>query len=123
MTAFIWAPKGLSPLTDPFAALRLRAAGQLAVLRLIFFAFQRCVSAAARADWICGLVHSFATPGQPLLRKLRPFTTRSDTKLLSFTFRSEKWMVLFMHSDFAKSDGIKSDLRIRWPKSSYFGPK
>ena len=28
-----------------------------------------------------------------------------------------------MQSDFAKSDGIKSDLRIRWPKSSDFGPK
>ena len=28
-----------------------------------------------------------------------------------------------MQTDFAKSDGIKSDLRIRWPKSSDFGPK
>ena len=28
-----------------------------------------------------------------------------------------------MQSDFAKSDGIKSYLRIRWPKSSDFGPK
>ena len=28
-----------------------------------------------------------------------------------------------MQSDIAKSDGINSDLRIRWPKSSYFGPK
>ena len=28
-----------------------------------------------------------------------------------------------MQSDCTKSDGIKSDLRIRWPKSSDFGPK
>ena len=28
-----------------------------------------------------------------------------------------------MQSDFAKSDGIKSDVRIRWPESSDFGPK
>ena len=28
-----------------------------------------------------------------------------------------------MQTDFAKSDGIKSNLRIRWPKSSDFGPK
>ena len=35
-------------------------------------------------------------------------------------------MGLLMQSDFArfaKSDGIKSDLGIRWPKSSDFGPK
>ena len=28
-----------------------------------------------------------------------------------------------MQSDFAKSDGIKSDLRIRWPKLSDFASK
>ena len=28
-----------------------------------------------------------------------------------------------LQSDFAKSDGIKSDLRIRWSKSSGFDPK
>ena len=32
-------------------------------------------------------------------------------------------MGLLMQSDIAKSDGIKSDLRIRWPNSSDFGPK
>ena len=48
---------------------------------------------------------------------------RSDFELLIFIFRSEKRMGPFMQSDFAKSDGIKSDLRIRWPKSSDFGPK
>ena len=32
-------------------------------------------------------------------------------------------MGLLMQSDCTKSDGIKSDLRIRWPKSSDFGPK
>ena len=32
-------------------------------------------------------------------------------------------MDLLMQSDFAKSDGINSDLIIRWPKSSDFGPK
>ena len=48
---------------------------------------------------------------------------RSDCELLIFIFRSEKKMGLLMQSDFAKSDGIKYDLRIRWPKSSDFGPK
>ena len=48
---------------------------------------------------------------------------RSDSELLIFTFRSEKKMGLLMQSDFAKSDGIKSGLRIRWPKSLDFGPK
>lgn len=38
-TAHIYPPKGLSPLTVGIAALRLRAAGQLAVRWLIFFAF------------------------------------------------------------------------------------
>ena len=28
-----------------------------------------------------------------------------------------------MQSEIATSDGIKSDLRIRWPKSSYFDPQ
>ena len=32
-------------------------------------------------------------------------------------------MGLLMQSDFAKSDGITSDWRIRWPKWSDFGPK
>ena len=54
---------------------------------------------------------------------IRPFMMRSDFDLLIFIFRSEKKMGLLMQSDFAKSDGIKSDLRIRWPKSSDFGPK
>ena len=56
-------------------------------------------------------------------RNLRPFIMRSDSELLILIFRSEKKMGLLMQSDFAKSDGIKSDLRIRWPKSSDFGPK
>ena len=30
---------------------------------------------------------------------------------------------LLMQSDFAKSDRIKFDLRIQWPRSSDFGPK
>ena len=53
----------------------------------------------------------------------RLIITLSDPELLIFVFRSEKRMGLLMQSDFAKSDGIKSDLRIRWPKSSDFGPK
>ena len=53
---------------------------------------------------------------------VRPFIMRSDSELLIFVFRSQKIMDLLMQSDFAKSDGIKSDLRIRWPKSSDFGP-
>ena len=40
-----------------------------------------------------------------------------------FIFRSEKRMGLLLQPDFAKYDGIKSVLRIRWPKSSDFGPK
>ena len=54
---------------------------------------------------------------------LRTFIMRSASELLIFIFRSEKRMGLLMQSDFAKCDGIKSDLRIRWPKSSDFGPK
>ena len=46
----------------------------------------------------------------------------SDSELLIFVFRSEKRMGLLIQSVFVKSDGIKSDLRIRWPKSSDFGP-
>ena len=42
---------------------------------------------------------------------VRPFIMRSDSELLIFMFLSEK-MGLLMQSDFAKSDGIKSDLRI-----------
>ena len=45
---------------------------------------------------------------------------RSDSELLVFTFRPEKRMGLLTQSDFAKTDGTKSDLRIRWPKSSDF---
>ena len=48
---------------------------------------------------------------------------RSDSELLILIFRSEKKMALLMQSDFAKSDGINSVLRIRWPKSSDLGPK
>ena len=48
---------------------------------------------------------------------------RSDSELQTFNFRFEKRTSLLMQSDIAKSDGIKSDLRIRWPKSSDFGPK
>ena len=48
---------------------------------------------------------------------------RSDSELLISIFRSEKKLGLLMPTDFAKSDGIKSDLRIRWPKPSDFGPK
>ena len=54
---------------------------------------------------------------------LRPFFMRSDSELRISIFRSEKKMGLLMQSVFVKSDGIKSDLRIRWPKSSDFGPK
>ena len=48
---------------------------------------------------------------------------RSDPGLLNLIFRSEKRIGLHMQSDFATSDGIKSDLRIGWPKSSDFGRK
>ena len=59
-----------------------------------------------------------------IVRRIRPFIImRSDSGLLILIFRSEKKMGLLMKSDFAKSDGLKSDLRIRWPKSSDFGPK
>ena len=45
---------------------------------------------------------------------------RSDYDVQIFTFRSEKWIGFLMQS---KSIGIKSYLRIRWPKPSDFGPK
>ena len=48
---------------------------------------------------------------------------RSDSELLIIAFRSAERMGLPMKSDFGKSDGKKSDLRIRWPKSSGVGPK
>ena len=48
---------------------------------------------------------------------------RSDFELQIFIFRSEKRIGPLMQSDSAKSDGTKSDLRIRWPKPSDFGPK
>ena len=44
---------------------------------------------------------------------------RSDSEILTFIFETEKRIVgLLMEFDFTKSDGIKSGLRIRWPKSS-----
>ena len=54
---------------------------------------------------------------------LRPFIMRTDSELLIVMFRPEKIMGLLMQSDFAKSDEIKSDVRIQWAKSSDFGPK
>ena len=51
----------------------------------------------------------------------RSFAMRSDSELLISIFQSEKKMGLLMQSDFAKYDGIKSNLRIRWRKSSDFG--
>ena len=41
----------------------------------------------------------------------------SDSELEIFIFRSEKRIGILMQSDVANADGIKSDLRIRWPKS------
>ena len=41
---------------------------------------------------------------------------RPDSELQVFTFRSDKWIGLIMQSDIGKSDGIKSDLKIPWPK-------
>ena len=52
--------------------------------------------------------------------KIRLILMRSDCELQIFTFRSEKWIGFLMQS---KSDGIKSDLRIRWLKSLDFGSK
>ena len=40
-----------------------------------------------------------------------------------FIFRSENRIGLLLQSDFAKSDVINSDLRVRSPKSSGFGLK
>ena len=54
---------------------------------------------------------------------LRLIVMRSDSNIQSFIFRSEKRIGLRMQSDSAKSDGRKSDSRIRWTKSSDFGPK
>ena len=58
-----------------------------------------------------------------LYTPVRPFIMRSDSELLIFIFPSEERMGLLMQSDFAKSDGVKYYLRIRWPKSLDFGPK
>ena len=55
--------------------------------------------------------------------EFRLIVMRSDSELQFFIFRSEKKIGLLMQSDSAKSDGTKSDMRIRWPKSSGFGPK
>ena len=57
-----------------------------------------------------------------IINGLRLIIMRSDSELLIFVFRCEKRMGLLMQSDLSKSDGMKSDLRIRWPKSSGFGP-
>ena len=43
---------------------------------------------------------------------------RSDSELQIYIFPSAKIIGLPMQSDVAKSDGIVSDLRIHWPKSS-----
>ena len=48
---------------------------------------------------------------------------RSDSELQNIFFRSGKRIGLLIQTDSAKFDGTKSDLRIRWPKSSDFGPK
>ena len=90
-------------------------------------------------DWfreVYGVFHQFVGQKRTCTRKkksitnvirveyvLRPFIKRSESELLIYIFRSEKRMGLIMQSDFAKSDGLKSDLRIRWPKSSDFCPK
>ena len=55
--------------------------------------------------------------------KIRLILMRSNSELQIFTSRCDEWIGLtIMHSDIAKSDGIKSDLRLRLPKSD-FGPK
>ena len=48
---------------------------------------------------------------------------RSGSELLILIFRSKKKMGRIMQADCAKSDVIKWDWRIRWLKSSEFGPK
>ena len=45
---------------------------------------------------------------------------RSDSELQIFIFRPQKIIGLLTQSDVAKSDVTKSDLIIRWPKSSDF---
>ena len=59
-------------------------------------------------------------PGTGHVGKIGTFLTRSDSELQ--IFRSDEWIGLLMQSDIEKNDGIKSDLRIRWPKSD-FGPE
>ena len=54
--------------------------------------------------------------------KIGLIPTRSDSKLQIFTFRCDEWIGFLVLSDIVKSDGMKSALRIRWPKSD-FGPK
>ena len=59
----------------------------------------------------------------PKLSIITLLIMRPDSELLILFFALERTMGLLMQSDFAKSDGMISDLRIRWPKSSDFGPK
>ena len=54
---------------------------------------------------------------------LRLIIMRSDSELVILGFASGKRMDLLLQFDFAKSDGMKSVSRIRWPKSSNFGSK
>ena len=58
--------------------------------------------------------------------KIRLILMRSDSELQIFTFRCIELIGLLMLSDIAKSDEMKSDLRVRWPKSEFVaksGPK
>ena len=48
---------------------------------------------------------------------------RFDSEVQIFVFRSEKRIGLLMQSHMAKSDGIKSYLRIRWLKPLDYGAK
>ena len=52
--------------------------------------------------------------------KKRPTLVQVDSELQILTFRSAKRTGFLKRS---KSDGKRSDMGIRWPKSSEFGPK
>ena len=54
---------------------------------------------------------------------LRLILVQSDSELQIFIFDLKKTSDLLMQPDSAKSDRTNSDSRIRWPKSSDFGPK
>ena len=72
-------------------------------------------------QFLCSRIRGLKSPfpiGDQIGLSFKQFLMRSGSEFQSLTFRSEKRIGLLMQSDSATSDGTKSDLRIRWPKSA-----